>query len=155
MLSKEEIGNKINLKNKTKYTIEKSKEIMENHKEDNCDCSIETSLAYDMQYVEKYINQLEKENKEFRDVVNIVNKEKEDWIRGYQEEKDRQFKLLNSYEDLKEKANKYDSLIEKINNKLEYAENLLKETAKGKLQRYTPSELIFMIKIYKELLRGE
>ena len=57
---------------------------------------------------------LEIENKEFRDAVNIVNKEKEDWIRGYQEEKDRQFKLLNSYEDLKGKANKYDSLVEKI-----------------------------------------
>lgn len=62
MLSKGEIENKINLKDKTKYTIEKSKKIIENHKEDNCDCSIETSLAYDMQYVEKYIDQLEKEN---------------------------------------------------------------------------------------------
>lgn len=63
MLSKEEIENKINLKDKTKYAIEKSKEIIKNHKEDNCDCSIETSLAYDMQYVEKYIEQLETNNK--------------------------------------------------------------------------------------------
>lgn len=56
---------------------------------------------------------------------------------------------------LQAKANKYDSLVEKINNRLEYAENLLKETAKGNLQRYTPSELIFMMKIYEELLDTE
>ncbi len=59
MLSKEEIKNKINLKDRTKYAIEKSKKIIKEHKEEKGDCSIEVSLAYDMQYVEKYIDQLE------------------------------------------------------------------------------------------------
>lgn len=59
MLSKEEIKNKINLKDRTKYAIEKSKNIIKEHKEEKGDCSIEVSLAYDMQYVEEYIEQLE------------------------------------------------------------------------------------------------
>lgn len=59
MLNKEEIKNKINLKDRTKYAIEKSKNIIKEHKEEKGDCSIEVSLAYDMQYVEEYIDQLE------------------------------------------------------------------------------------------------
>lgn len=59
MLSKERIENKIKLKDRTKYAIEKSKNIIKEHKEEKGDCSIEVSLAYDMQYVEKYIDQLE------------------------------------------------------------------------------------------------
>lgn len=59
MLSKEEIKNKINLNDRTKYAIEKSKNIIKEHKEEKEDCSIEVSLAYDMQYVEEYIDQLE------------------------------------------------------------------------------------------------
>ena len=59
MLSKEGIENKINLKDRTKYAIEKSKKIIKKHKEEKGDCSIEVSLAYDMQYVEEYIDQLE------------------------------------------------------------------------------------------------
>lgn len=59
MLNKEEIKNKINLKDRTKYAIEKSKNIIKEHKEEKGDCSIEVSLAYDMQYVEEYIAQLE------------------------------------------------------------------------------------------------
>lgn len=74
MLSKEEIENKINLKDKTKYTIRKSKEIIENHKEDNCDCSIETSLAYDMQYVERYIEQLESNKQKLIEKLEEDNK---------------------------------------------------------------------------------
>jgi hypothetical protein len=59
MLNKEEIKNKINLKDRTKYAIEKSKNIIKEHKEEKGDCSIEVSLAYDMQYVEEYIDNLE------------------------------------------------------------------------------------------------
>ena len=59
MLNKEEIKNKINLKDRTKYAIEKSKNIIKEQKEEKGDCSIEVSLAYDMQYVEEYIDQLE------------------------------------------------------------------------------------------------
>lgn len=39
---------------------------------------------------------LQKENEELKNAVNVVNKEKADWIRAYQEEKDKQFELLRS-----------------------------------------------------------
>ena len=41
------------------------------------------------------IEKLQKENEEYKKAVNVVNKEKEDWIRAYQEEKDKQFDLIN------------------------------------------------------------
>lgn len=41
------------------------------------------------------IKKLQKENEEYKKAVNVVNKEKEDWIRAYQEEKDKQFDLIN------------------------------------------------------------
>lgn len=77
MLSKEEIKNKINLKDRTKYAIEKSKNIIKEHKEEKGDCSIEVSLAYDMQYVEEYIDQLESDKQKLiekleKDTVNIT-----------------------------------------------------------------------------------
>lgn len=37
-----------------------------------------------------------KENEELKNAINVVNKEKGDWIKAYQEEKDKQFKLLKS-----------------------------------------------------------
>ena len=54
----------------------------------------------------------------------------------------------------RDKANEYEYLINKIQNKLDYIENMLYETSKGELQRYTPSELFFMRNIYIELLEG-
>lgn len=59
MLSKEENKNKIDLKLKIKDTIEKAKKIRASHRGDACQCSLEASLAYDMQYVERYIEKLE------------------------------------------------------------------------------------------------
>lgn len=38
---------------------------------------------------------LKRENEEYKKAVNVVNKEKADWIRAYQEEKDKQFDLIN------------------------------------------------------------
>ena len=51
------------------------------------------------------ILELEKENEEYKKAVNVVNKEKADWIRAYQEEKDKQIDLManhiaTSYSDL-------------------------------------------------------
>lgn len=54
----------LSFKNKTKEAIKKSKIIINKHKNDNCDCNEEASLAYDMQYVERYIEQLEAKAKE-------------------------------------------------------------------------------------------
>lgn len=78
MLSKEEIENKISLKDRTKYAIEKSKEIRENHKNDKGDCSLEVSLAYDMQYVKKYIEELEKENTDLQKSVEQIYNDYQD-----------------------------------------------------------------------------
>ncbi len=36
-----------------------------------------------------------KENEEYKKAIDVVNKEKEDWIRAYQEEKDKQFDFIN------------------------------------------------------------
>lgn len=37
------------------------------------------------------IEKLQKENEEYKKAIDVVNKEKADWIRAYQEEKDKQF----------------------------------------------------------------
>lgn len=79
MLNKEEIKNKINLKDRTKYAIEKSKNIIKEQKEEKGDCSIEVSLAYDMQYVEEYIDQLESDKQKLiekleEDKETLINK---------------------------------------------------------------------------------
>ena len=57
---------------------------------------------------------LQKENEELKNAVNIVNKEKSDWIRAYQEEKDKQFELLRSSIPVKEVKDKIEELKENI-----------------------------------------
>lgn len=37
-----------------------------------------------------------KENEEYLKAINTLNKEKEDWIKAYQEEKDKQFELMQN-----------------------------------------------------------
>ncbi len=58
-MNRQENINKINLKLKTKEAIEKARKIIDKHKGKTDECTIEVSLAYDMQYVEKYIQELE------------------------------------------------------------------------------------------------
>lgn len=48
----------------------------------------------------------EKENKEYLKAINTLNKEKEDWIKVYQEEKDKQFELIREKQELEEKLDK-------------------------------------------------
>lgn len=52
-----------------------------------------------------------KENEELKNAVNVVNKEKADWIRTYQEEKDKQFELLRSSIQVKEVKDKQINLM--------------------------------------------
>ena len=54
----EENINKVDLKLKTQEVIDKARKIIDKHKGEKEDCSIEVSLAYDMQYVERYIQEL-------------------------------------------------------------------------------------------------
>lgn len=65
-------------------------------------------------YNENYFK-LQKENEELKNAVNIVNKEKSDWTRAYQEEKDKQFELLRSSIPVKEVKDKIEELKEQYN----------------------------------------
>lgn len=103
---------KINLKNKTKYAIEKSKEIRNMHREDKGECTIETSLAYDMQYVEEYIKQLENEvNK--TDIEKLCDEcsSKAKECGFTKEDSDR---IIAETREMERKAEKYDLLVEKL-----------------------------------------
>ena len=62
-----------------------------------------------------------KENEELKNAINVVNKEKADWIRAYQEEKDKQIKLLKSR-----------ISIQKVKDKIEEYKNILKTCNKAK-----------------------
>ena len=57
-MDREENINKVDLKLKTQEAIDKARKIIDKHKGKKEDCSIEVSLAYDMQYVERYIQEL-------------------------------------------------------------------------------------------------
>lgn len=57
-----------------------------------------------------------KENEEYKKAVNVVNKEKEDWIRAYQEEKDKQFDLINkTFQKVKDKIEEYKNMLKTCN----------------------------------------
>ena len=61
------------------------------------------------------IEKLQKENEELKNAVNVVNKEKADWIRAYQEEKDKQFELFRSSIPIQEVKDKIEELTEQYN----------------------------------------
>lgn len=65
--------------------------------------------------VRKELKELKKENEELKNAVNIVNKEKSDWIRAYQEEKDKQFELLRSNIPVQKVKDKIEELEEQYN----------------------------------------
>ena len=74
----------------------------------------ENELVYD-DIILNLIAKLQKENEELKNAVNIVNKEKSDWTRAYQEEKDKQFELLRSSIPVKEVKDKIEELKEQYN----------------------------------------
>lgn len=62
------------------------------------------------------VEKLQKENEEYKKAVNVVNKEKEDWIRAYQEEKDKQFDLINkTFQKVKDKIEEYKNMLKTCN----------------------------------------
>lgn len=77
----EEDYGKINLEDKYKGALRKAKEVREDvHKRNNgCEPSIAECLAYDMQYVEQYVEHLITRNKE----LEVENFEKEYWKSQY------------------------------------------------------------------------
>lgn len=67
-----------------------------------------------MEKYEEHIKKLQKENEELKNAVNVVNKEKADWIRAYQEEKDKQFELLKlsiPVQKVKDKIEEYKKIL--------------------------------------------
>lgn len=79
----------------------------------NCEISW-TEIDLIRRIVDNYKRVL-KENEELKNAVNIVNKEKSDWIRAYQEEKDKQFELLRSSIPIQEVKDKIEELKEQYN----------------------------------------
>lgn len=74
----------------------------------------------------KLIKKLQKENEEYMKAIDVVNKEKADWIKAYQEEKDKQFDLIN-------KISSNDSIQkQKVKDKIEEYKNVLKTCNKAK-----------------------
>ena len=68
-----------------------------------------------MEKYEEHIAKLQKENEELKNAVNVVNKEKADWIRAYQEEKDKQFELLRSNIPIQKVKDKIEELKKQYN----------------------------------------
>ena len=66
-----------------------------------------------------------KENEEYKKAIDVVNKEKADWIKAYQEEKDKQFDLINkiSSNDFIQKQKVKDRIEELKNNPLKIKQN--------------------------------
>ena len=85
---------------------------------------------------------LQKENEEYKKAVNVVNKEKEDWIRAYQEEKDKQFDLINK-------------TFQKVKDKIEELQNgPLKINENNKYYYETEAYNKIIIQVLQELLEG-
>lgn len=87
------------------------------------------------------IEKLQKENEEYKKAVNVVNKEKEDWIRAYQEEKDKQFDLINK-------------TFQKVKDKIEELKQEKKKYGNCLIEMYEDELVNRDIKILKELLEG-
>ncbi len=103
------------------------------------------------------IEKLQKENEEYKKAIDVVNKEKADWIRAYQEEKDKQFDLINkissndfiSKQKIKAKIEELDIAILECEYSDDDSEEYKKEVEKDKL------ELLKQKSILQELLEKE
>ena len=58
-------------------------------------CEIEEMTITHRAYTAECLRRVLKENEEYKKAIDVVNKEKADWIKAYQEEKDKQFDLIN------------------------------------------------------------
>ena len=90
-----------------------------------------------------------KENEEYKNAINVVNKEKADWIRAYQEEKDREFDFIN-------KISSNDSIpIQKVKDKIEELKNTpLKIKENDKYYYETDAYNKIVVQVLQELLEG-
>ena len=78
--------------------------------------NIKESEIKALEHILSDYKKLQKENEEYKKAVNVVNKEKEDWIRAYQEEKDKQFDLINkTFQKVKDKIEEYKNMLKTCN----------------------------------------
>lgn len=91
-----------------------------------------------------------KENEELKNAINVVNKEKADWIRAYQEEKDKQFKLLKSSIPIQKVKDKIEELNREIGKSIDNSKGGLDEEFIEKA-----GELLAQKRILQELLESE
>lgn len=90
-----------------------------------------------------------KENEELKNAINVVNKEKGDWIRAYQEEKDKQFKLLKSSIPIQKIKDKIEEIKER---KMDIVTSLV-HNADEKIEILKKDKI--RIQILQELLESE
>ncbi len=91
-----------------------------------------------------------KENEEYKKAIDVVNKEKADWIKAYQEEKDKQFDLIN-------KISSNDLIpVQKVKDKIEELKNKpLKIKQNDKYYYETDAYNKIVIQVLQELLEGK
>lgn len=106
-------------------------------------------FAKDLDIAVNLIEKLQKENEEYKKAIDVVNKEKADWIKAYQEEKDKQFDLINkiSSNDFIQKQ-KVKDRIEKLKN------NPLKIKQNDKYYYETDAYNKIVVQVLQELLEG-
>lgn len=88
-----------------------------------------------------------KENEEYKNAINVVNKEKADWIRAYQEEKDKQFDFIN-------KISSNDSIpVQKVKDKIEEIDKIYNDIPEDE-GNFAKAILIKEKQVLQELLEG-
>lgn len=92
----------------------------------NNDYSIDNKDKEALEHILSDYKRVLKENEEYKKAIDVVNKEKADWIKAYQEEKDKQFDLINkiSSNDFIQK--------QKVKDRIEEYKNMLKTCNKAK-----------------------
>ena len=137
--SDENVGNKI--KQQTENTIKYYKNI-DNIEEVPIDIlrAMYKDILSDYTRQKQMNEEHQKENGEMRQAINTVEKEKADWIRAYQEEKDSQFELLKRIQELEEENKKcrvgFNQQVEILNNTIKELNNSIsKQVIRNKVEK--------------------
>lgn len=134
---------------------------------------IEKTTITHRAYTAECLKRVLKENDELKEAINVVNKEKADWIRAYQEEKDKQFDLLRKNEKLKTKIERTKDLdthklvegwvtgqlipTQTVKDKIEELDDYIQENSdeQGYWGNINPDIILWQKDILQELLEEE
>ncbi|HJJ15473.1 MAG TPA: hypothetical protein OIM60_03500 [Clostridiaceae bacterium] len=104
-------------------------------------------LANKIEHILSDYKRVLKENEEYKNAINVVNKEKADWIRAYQEEKDKQFDFIN-------KISSNDSIpVQKVKDKIEEIDKIYNDIPEDE-GNFAKAILIKEKQVLQELLEG-